>query len=152
MEGGSSPTSKQRASMASWMSSGIGAWQENTSRVGIWALNSRREVPGPRRRMRTQSNTAFRARVISGAQGTSRKNRGWRCVRVTCSLILRVLNRQPGKGQGESLVPRCGGRRYLAPSGRACSPRSRGGSSGGSLGCSGRSGLQRSFAHPQVGE
>ena len=120
--------------MTSLMSSGMGYGQVNTSRVGIRALNSRREVLGPRRQMRTQSSTAFLARVIFGAQGTSRRNRGWRCTRVTYSPILLVLYRQLCRGQVDSRVPQCEGQRYLAPSGRACSPRSREGSSSGSPG------------------
>ena len=96
--------------------------------------------------MRTQSSTAFLARVISGAQGISRRNRGWRCTRVTWSRILLVLYLQPGMGHRDSRVPRCEGRRYLAPSGRACSPGPRGASSGSFQGCCGWFCLWRSLA------
>ena len=74
MEGGSSPTFKQRAYIASRMSSGMSAGLVKISSAGSLALISRREVPGPRRPRRSQSCTAFLARVISGAQGTSRRN------------------------------------------------------------------------------
>ena len=74
--GGSSPTSKHKAPIASRMSSGMNVGLVKTSWVGTFTLSSSREVPGPIRRRRSQSNIAYLARVMSGAQGTSRRNRG----------------------------------------------------------------------------
>ena len=47
------------------------------------AISARREVLGPRRQRWIQSSTAYLAQVISVAQGTSHRNRGWRRTRVT---------------------------------------------------------------------
>ena len=59
--------SKNKASIASRTSSGMGAGLLNTSRAGTFSLNSNREVPGPRRRRQSHSSTAFLAQVMFGA-------------------------------------------------------------------------------------